>query len=303
MSSEDRQGFWREALALQGAMIPRIMVRVIVFGLIAGSICGLAWAAERIWELRLTLDLTPHELAGVALGLLLVARTNAGYDRWWEARKLWGGFVDRCRKVVINALAYGPNDPEWRDQFARWVAAYPHVARHSLRHERPSTEIVNLLGPEKTEHLARAEHMPSFVAMRLGDLLREARERFAMDGFAFLQIDRERALLIDNYGGCERIRNTPMPRVYSLKIRHFLVLYLVTLPLALLHRSVGDWAVPFITMLVAYPLLSLDQIGVELENPFHSGHLSHLSIDGLCTTIERNVLALLKTKATELQEK
>ena len=31
----------------------------------------------------------PHTLLGSALGLLLVFRTNAAYDRYWEARKQW----------------------------------------------------------------------------------------------------------------------------------------------------------------------------------------------------------------------
>ena len=53
--------------------------------------------------------------------------------------------------------------------------------------------------------------MPSFVALILGNLLHEARETLKMDGFAFIQIDRERALLIDHIGACERIAKTPLP--------------------------------------------------------------------------------------------
>jgi putative membrane protein len=299
MSDQSRQGFWREAFALQGSVLSRVIGRVLTFGVLAGGICGLAWLAERVLQRRLALEVTPHELAGTALGLLLVVRTNAGYDRWWEARKLWGGFVDRCRNVAIGAISHGPSSPEWLETFARWVAAYPHVARHSLRRERPSAEVAALLGVENTERIANADHMPGFVALKLGELLREARERLGMDGYAFLQVDRERALLIDNYGGCERILNTPLPRVYSIKIRHFLVIYLLTLPLALLHRLEGDWLVPLLTMLVAYPLLSLDQIGVELENPFSTRNLSHLPLDEISATIERNVLALVAPKRTE----
>lgn len=302
MSSQTRQGFWREAIALQGSVAPYVVGRVLVFGLIAYGIGGLAWLGERFFQRRIALEVTPHELAGTVLGLLLVMRTNAGYDRWWEARKLWGGFVDRCRNVLIGAMCYGPKNPQWRDQFSRWVAAYPHVARHSLRSERPSVEVVELLGQEDADRIACADHMPSYVAMKLADLLSEARERFQMDGFAFLQVDRERALLIDNYGGCERILNTPLPRVYSLKIRHFIVLYLLTLPFVVLHRLENDWLVSLITMLVAYPLLSLDQIGVELENPFSTSHLSHLPIDVISANIERNVLAILRIKEAETPE-
>jgi ion channel-forming bestrophin family protein len=299
MSSQIRQGFWREAVAWHGAVAPRVMARVLVCGVFAYAVCGLVGLLESLFHRRFTLEVTPHELAGAALGVLLVVRTNAGYDRWWEARKLWGGFVDRCRNVCIGAMTYGPNDTEWREAFARWVAAYPHIARHSLRYERPSIEVAKLLGQENADRIANAEHMPSAIATKLGGLLRDAREKWGMDGFAFLQIDRERALLIDNYGGCERIRNTPLPRVYSLVIRQLIVLYILTLPFALLHRLESDWIVPLLTMFVAYPLLSLDQIGVELENPFATNNLSHLPIDEISAGIERNVLGLLEAKQSD----
>ena len=141
--------------------------------------------------------------------------------------------------------------------------------------------------------------MPSFVALILGDLLHEARETLKMDGFAFIQVDRERALLIDHIGACERIAKTPLPRAYSINIRRFIVVFLLMLPFSLLHLLDSDWLVPFITMLVAYPLLSLDQIGVELENPFSTSNLSHLPLDDISATIERNVLAALQMKQAD----
>ena len=70
---------------------------------------------------------------------------------------------------------------------------FPHVARLSLRGELPSSEITNLVGPDDARRVATAEHMPSFVALILGNLLHEARETLKMDGFAFIQLDRERA--------------------------------------------------------------------------------------------------------------
>ena len=44
-------------------------------------------------------------LTAFALSLLLVFRTNSSYDRWWEARKLWGGVVNRTRDVVRQVRA------------------------------------------------------------------------------------------------------------------------------------------------------------------------------------------------------
>ena len=269
------------------------------FGLAAGGICGVTWFVEKLFQAEIVVEVVPFEFAGAALGLLLILRTNAGHDRWWEARVLWGGIRNQSRNFVISAMAYGPTNTEWREKIVRWAAVYPHVARLTLRGELPASEVANLIGPEDTKRVANAEHMPSFVALKLGDLLREATDKLEMDRYAFIQVDRERALLIDHIGACERILNTPLPRVYSIKIRRFIAMFLLTLPFALLHRVGGEWFVPFITMLVAYPLLALDQIGVELENPFALNNLSHLPLDDFSATIERNLRGVLESKQTD----
>jgi len=181
----------------------------------------------------------------------------------------------------------------------RWTAVFPHVARLNLRGELPSSEVANLVGPDDARRVATTEHMPSFVAAMLANLLYVAREKLGMDGFSFIQVDRERALLIDHIGACERIAKTPLPRAYSINIRRFIVIFILMLPFSLLHLLDSDWLIPFITMLVAYPLLSLDQIGVELENPSSTSNLSHLPLDDNSADIERDVLSVLKVMPPE----
>lgn len=300
MVFQDRRGFWREAFTLQGSITPLIIPYVLCFGLIATGICAVAWIAERSYQIKLGLEIAPFEIAGAALGLLLVLRTNAGYDRWWEARKLWGGIVNQSRNLVISGLTYGPDNADWRAQLVHWAAAFPHVCRNALRGEKPSAEVSALVGQENAARIAASGHMPSYVALRLAGVLRLACEAFQMDRFAFMQIDKERAALIDHIGACERILKTPLPRVYSIKIRRFIALFLLTLPFALLHRINSDWMVPLITMLVAYPLISLDQIGIELQNPFCKANLSHLPIGEISATIETNLTGLLQAAQTSL---
>jgi putative membrane protein len=299
MSFQTRQGFWWEAFALHGSITPKVMPNVLIFGLAAGGICGASWLVETLFQVRIALAIAPFEFAGAALGLLLILRTNAGYERWWEARKLWGGIVNQSRNLVIGAVAYGPNNLGWQEKFVRWTAVFPHVARLNLRSELSSSEVANLVGPDDARRVATTEHMPSFVAAMLANLLYEAREKLGMDGFSFIQVDRERALLIDHIGACERIAKTPLPRAYSINIRRFIVIFILMLPFSLLHLLDSDWLIPFITMLVAYPLLSLDQIGVELENPFSASNLSHLPLDDISADIERDVLSVLKVMPPE----
>ena len=134
--------------------------------------------------------------------------------------------------------------------------------------------------------------MPSFVSARIAAVLASALKEEQITGFAFQQVDRDRGLLLDHVGGCERIQKTPLPLAYVVKIRQFIFLFLVSLPFALITR-VG-WLTPLFATLVAYPLLALDEIGAELQQPFSTASLNHLPLDEICATIERNLLAMLE---------
>ncbi|QDT57341.1 Bestrophin, RFP-TM, chloride channel [Caulifigura coniformis] len=292
MRNPDRRSYWLDAFTLRGSVTPHVASVVVTFGILSMGICSLSWLAENTIGHRLALQDAPYEIAGAVLGLLLVFRTNAGYDRWWEARKLWGGIVNQSRNLAISGLTYGPTDADWRRRFIAWTAAFPHVARNSLRGDSVPAEVNLLLGPQNARQLEECEHMPSLVSLRIALLLREANERHQMDRFSFLRVDHERAELINHIGACERILRTPLPRVYAIKVRQFITLFLLTLPLSLLHRLETDWLIPLITMVVAYPLVALDQISVELQNPFNNLNLNHLPLDDIAAMIERNVTSL-----------
>jgi putative membrane protein len=178
-----------------------------------------------------------------------------------------------------------------------WTAAFAHATRRSLRGERTLPEIASLVGEEEARRIAAADHMPVCVSHTIAGLLRRARDAQGLDDFAFLQLDRERTALIDDVGGCERILSAPLPVPYSIHIRQFVFVYLVTLPVALLY-TFGDYAGGYLLtilsmILVAFPILSLDQIGVELEDPFSAQRLGHLPLDELTNKIEHNLRALL----------
>ena len=288
------KGFWKHAFAWKSTVAPRVLANVVVFGVFATAIHGLANYLEQNFQIQIGLEITPFEFVGAVLGLLLVLRTNAGYDRWWEARKLWGGIVNQSRNLALGSLTYGPHHPEWRNQFIHWAMAFPHVARHSLRGEELSPEVVALVGAGEARRMTNSGHMPSYVAYKLASLLREANEKHGMNPYAFMQVDRERAQLIDHIGACERILKSPLPFVYSVKIRRFITLFLLMMPFVLLHRLENQWLVPFITMMVAYPLIALDQIGVELQNPFSRKNLNHLLLDELSKTISNNLEGFLQ---------
>ena len=242
-------------------------------------------------EIDFGIPQTPYEIAGGVLGALLVLRTNAGQDRWWEARKLWGGITNQCRNLAVTALANGPDDPEWRRQFVTWTISFAHVSRRNLRFQTMLPEVSRLIGLEASARLAEADHMPSQVALHLDRQLRTARDEGHLDPFAYRQAEDQRALLIDHLGGCERILKTPLAGAYVVLIRRFIFLFFLTLPFALLTK-VG-WLTPVFVLLIAYPIFALDQIADDLQRPFSTRSINHLPLDEITSTIERNLLALL----------
>jgi putative membrane protein len=284
-----RDRFWHDVFSRRGASKFAAARDTAIFTLL--SIGVVVFDRLVVPDVSFGIDVAPYEVAGAALGLLLVLRTNAGYDRWWEARKLWGGIVNSTRNLVITAATHGPDEQTWRHRVACWTAAFAHASRRSLRFERELPEIAALVGPHAANHLARARHLPGEAARQIDILLREGFTQPGADGFAFQEAIRRRAELIDHIGACERILKTPLPRAYGINIRRFLVLFLATLPWAMLNR-VGPYMTPLVTFLVAYPLFSLDEIGAQLQNPFWTDHLGHLPLDDICAQLEIDLLAL-----------
>lgn len=289
-NQEESVNFLRGALMWRGSVTPLILPALILVSLYPLFLV----LVDHYWVSLPNLEVTPFEYTGVVLGLVLVFRTNSGHDRWWEARKLWGSIVNSCRNILIAGLNYGPADPAWRMELVKWVIVFPYAVKESLRQKKDFSELQEdeLLSPEEIRQLQSAQHMPLFVMDKIAMLFQQARmSSSGLSEMAFFELERQRASLIDCLGGCERILKTPMPLAYGIKTRRFILIFLLLLPFSLLDRA--GFNTVFIFLLVAYPLLALDRIGLELQYPFDSKRLSHLPLTSICNTIKANALVFL----------
>jgi putative membrane protein len=174
------------------------------------------------------------------------------------------------------------------------VVAFAYATLHSLRGQNTLGAARERLPDEEAEAVLAAPHTPLAVAAGVSERLAEARDRGAISDFGLGLIDRHVAELIDAVGACERIHKTPLPFVYVVHLRRSLILYCFTLPFALVGLY-GWWAV-LVTLFVSYTLFGVEEIGVEIENPF--GHdANDLPLEQYCETIERDVLSLLGPEA------
>jgi ion channel-forming bestrophin family protein len=230
-----------------------------------------------------------HSLVGFALGLLLVFRTNASYERFWEGRKLWGGIVNETRNLVRGAIVHLGGDPALLANLTRWTAVFPWTVMGTLRDEGNFGPVARELTPDQLRGLQNAQHPVLHVAQRLTECLQQARRQGLITDIIQMSLDANIQQLVDYVGGCERIRKTPLPFAYVVHLRRALIIYCYTLPFALVE-SFG-WFTILDVLFVAYTFFGIEEIGVEIEGPF-GDDLNDLPMADICETIHHNVYAL-----------
>jgi putative membrane protein len=247
-------------LRWHGTVVPRIAARVAV----TTAIAIVAVLLQRRGAAHLAIPTAVHTLVGVALGLLLVFRTNASYDRFWEGRRLVGAIVNQARNLVRQLGAY-VDEPAARAQTAHVLALYGTIRRY-LRGERAWPELERWLSPSQRAALASIRCPPLQVARWISDGVAAEARAGRISEQRLMILDNQLSALLDAMGGCERILRTPVPFAYAHHIKGFLTLFCFTVPLALLD-SMGLYT-PLAAAIVAYALFGIDEIGVEIEDPF-----------------------------------
>lgn len=286
MIDYDPHDWWSHFWDVKGSMVREIMGRVVLLTLWA----LLVVVVFEFLGLSIAIPLSIHGLVGVALGMLLVFRTNASYDRFWEGRKLWGGIVNECRNLARGLSVHLASEPALRDEALRWAIAWPYTAMSNLRGEKSLGAAARLLSPDEAEATLSAEHVPLAVACRLTAFLKEARDRGVISDYVMTALDQNVQALMDYIGGCERIHKTPLPFAYMVHVRRALVLYCFALPFALVS-DFGWEAIPVSTV-VAYVFFGIEEIGVEIEDPFGLDD-NDLPLESICQTIDANLEAFI----------
>jgi putative membrane protein len=231
-----------------------------------------------------------HSLLGFAISMLLVFRTNTAYDRWWEARKLWGQLVNVSRAVAIKLGAILPSDDSRaRAAFALLIGRFAQELRSHLLSEKTRTALDEIPHPE-LEGLDRNKHIPAQIASILHTRTHRAYRDGQITGDQLIGLASDLTAFMDICGACERIKNTPIPYSYSSFLKKFIVIYSLTLPFGYVF-SLGYIAIP-VVIFVFYVLASLELIAEEIEDPF-GVDANDLPLDRLAAIIEANAGELL----------
>ncbi|MGB1699951.1 MAG: bestrophin family protein, partial [Nannocystaceae bacterium] len=168
---------------------------------------------------NVTVDNLPVTVLGAALGIFVSFRTNAGYDRWWEGRKLWGRMVNASRHFATQATTYlgGDHDGITARTLVHRQIAYVHALRCVLRGEDPwkDSEFLRFVASEEREALQGQSSITHALIQRHQDQLTALATTGALHELRLQSFDRTMQELLAIQGGCERIKNTPFPSGYG----------------------------------------------------------------------------------------
>ena len=278
-------------LTLRGSVIPKVYPQILLIAILSTLITIIQhWLPDSFPYY----GMAPFTLLGIALSLFLGFRNNASYQRWWEARGLWGQLVYDSRSFARQVLSFVDDDTEaGRDaqrSMIHLTIAFSHAIRHRLRGTSPWEDVEPFVAATYHNSMRQARNLPNYLMRLLGKQLGEVRRQQLSSELMVQNMDERLTSMTIVLAACERIHYTPLPFAYMLLVHRTTYLYCMMLPFGLV-ASIG-WATPLICAVIAYTFFGLDALSEELEEPF--GFASNqLPLMALSRTIEINLLEAL----------
>ncbi|MDR6432098.1 bestrophin family protein [Brucella pseudogrignonensis] len=281
-----RPPLWKLFFILKGSIVTRILPQIFAVFVLSMVV---VWAHRAFpgWVPAFN-NGTAFALLGIALSIFLGFRNNACYDRWWEARKVFGKLVYVTRGFARATLVLDqlPGMEGAREKLLHYTIAFTQSMVPHLRPGDGQAKAHKWLTVGEQKALAGSRNGPDYILRKIGALLAELRGAGRIDAIDFQTLNTSVSGLSEVQAASERLRFTPVPFGYTLLLHRTAYLFCFFIPFG--FADMLGWGTPFATTLVAYTFFGLDALGDELEEPF--GTLPNdLPIGAIADTIEINL--------------
>jgi putative membrane protein len=232
-------------------------------------------------------------ILGTALAFFIGFSNNQAYDRWWEARKIWGSFVNDSRSWARQVLIYPVTEIDSeKDELATYQKkmvnrhiAFLYALKNNLRGETEK-EYKKYLSKEEFEEAITKSNIHNQILTYQTRDLKYLYSRKWIDGYSFMSMNAMLNNFSNYMGMSERIKNTVFPPTYNHYTRLFIWILIVSSTFVM-GNLVGLWSVLF-GFLLGYVFLITHLIGQRLLNPFEPLPLG-ISLNQITRTIEINL--------------
>jgi putative membrane protein len=249
---------------------------------------------DRYKEFLPEMPLTIPAFIGTAISVLLSFKISQSYDRWWEARKVWGAIVNDSRSFVIQlqTLTATGNDAMVKKIALRQIA-WCYSLGQSLRGLNATENLEQYLSVEDLEELKQHNNKPLAMLQLHGKDIKTLRENNQLDTFSQLQLDNTLVRLCDAQGKSERIKSTVFPVTYRLFLHATIYLFVVTLSISLKNVA-GFFEIPLL-LVISTAFFLLEKSATHMQDPFEN-RPTDTAMTAIARTIEINIKQLLKEK-------
>jgi putative membrane protein len=289
--------------------------------LILNSVAVVAVLLKKEFGIVLNIPTTVVTILSAALSIYLGFRSNNAYDRWWEARTIWGAVINYSRSWSRQVQTFiHPNNlinQEQTDKFKQELI-YRHIAfvnalrvflrgGQSVAHEQTKelfttsntiADIEPFISEAEFELVKKADNPPNMLLDIQGRKLEWALREGLISDYRLVHLDQTLVEFNNVQGRSERIKNTAFPRSYSYFQRVFVWTHGLILPFA--YVKFLNWSAVPVAFLLNYVFLAIDFVGSRTEDPFENRY-DDVPLTAICKTIERNLKESLGEK--ELPEK
>lgn len=240
------------------------------------------------------MPLTIPAFIGTAISILLSFKLNQSYERWWEARKIWGSIVNDSRSLMIQAQSLVPQvNDAWLTRVGHRQIAWCHALAAQLRGLDPSEPIRELLTEDERQALLQHNNKALALLQLHGSDFAELRRKNSIDQFVHIQLDNTLVRLCDAMGRAERIKSTVFPVTYSRFLHFTIYLFVVTLAIALGNVQ-WYFEIPLL-LLISAAFFLLEKSASHMQDPF-SNKPTDTAMNAISRTIEINIRQLMNEK-------
>lgn len=281
--------WFRQSLKLDAGVVKTILPRSLIFASLG---IGVAYVhvVQPTLQLNVVGSLTTNVACNLVLGLLLVFRTNAAYDRFWQGRQAWGMITveirNLSREIQITIPAIDQKTQQEKTDLFKLLVAFAIATKLHLRQQTITTELDQWVSPKILDQCRQASNPPLQISLWIRHFLQQLSQRHSITPIQQMIMLNQLNKMVEGLTYCERIATTPTPLAYVSFLRKLILIYCCLLPFHLVAQL--NWWVGFAMMAIATVLLGVDEIGSLMDNPFGNDP-TDLPLDAICDKIISNV--------------
>ncbi|MFN8414845.1 MAG: bestrophin family ion channel [Cytophagaceae bacterium] len=235
-------------------------------------------------------------LIGTVVTILLAFRTSQSYERWWEARIVWGAIVNDSRTFIREVAQFlSTSEPGEVKVFAERQIIWTYCLGESLRKLPFSSKVQDYIN---NNHI-HGTNIPNAILEAHSKQISELVVQGKISEFKQLQLNETLSRLCDSMGKCERIKNTVFPRSYSFMLHVIIYVFTALLPFGLDHSKLAIEII--LSVLIPVMFISIEKTAILMQDPFENTPVD-TPMTSIAQTIEINIRQMIDDKQIPVKE-